>query len=181
MEETFQRVSVVIPDDRHVRFTKCRGKHILNSDREKAPGAVTHMKIKAAFIFLLFALSAVGAFGQAVEDSSRRTIGYISSSGTVEDSSRRTLGYIKDNGTIEDSSRRTLGYIKENGMVEDSSRRTLGYVNPNGSVENSSHSTLGYVNSNGRVDDGSRRTIGYAEGIKAEHAALFFFFFFGNK
>ncbi|MBK8151202.1 MAG: hypothetical protein IPK58_24100 [Acidobacteria bacterium] len=54
------------------------------------------------------------------------------------------------------------------------------YVNPERLGREFKPFNAGYVNSNGRVDDGLRRTIGYAEGIKAEHAALFFFFF-GNK
>lgn len=95
--------------------------------------------MKNILIIVAFVIAFAGsALSQTIEDSSRRTIGYISSSGTVEDSSRRTLGYINSNGSIEDSSRRTLGYLGKNGTVEDSSRRTLGYISDSGTVENSS-------------------------------------------
>ena len=63
---------------------------------------------KFAFIFALPAIFAAVGAAQTIEDSSRRTLGYISSGGTVEDSSRRTLGYINSNGSVEDGSRRTL-------------------------------------------------------------------------
>ena len=53
---------------------------------------------KKGLFYYFLAVFAAGVFSQTIEDSSRRTIGYISSSGTVEDSSRRTLGYINDNG-----------------------------------------------------------------------------------
>lgn len=48
-------------------------------------------------LILAFALAifATAAAGQSVEDSSRRTIGHITSSGTVEDKSRRTIGHAK--------------------------------------------------------------------------------------
>ena len=48
---------------------------------------------------------------QTIEDASRKTIGYISSSGTVENASRSTIGYINSNGTVENASRSTIGYI----------------------------------------------------------------------
>ncbi len=62
--------------------------------------------------------------------------------------------------------------------IEDGSRRTIGYIESSGRVENGSRSTIGYINSNGRIENGSRSTIGYAQGVKMEHVALFFFFFF---
>ena len=61
----------------------------------------TRIWILLAFALTLFCLPAAG---QTVEDSSRRTIGYISTSGTVEDEPADVGFYI---GVVEDSSRRT--------------------------------------------------------------------------
>ena len=127
------------------------------------PARLLMMRRILALIVLAIA-ACTAASAQAVEDSSRSTIGYIGSDGTVESKSRSTIGYFRPNGAVENSSRSTIGYIRKDGSVENASRSTIGYIRDNGTVENASRSTIGYVRS-GVVENSSRSTIGYAKGI----------------
>ena len=78
--------------------------------------------------------------------------------------------------TIESSSHSTIGYVR-GGTVENGSHSTVGYVKNDGTVENASHSTIGYVKGDGTVENASHSTIGYAKGVRADWAAVVFFFF----
>lgn len=135
------------------------------------------MKRALLLTVAILAFSAA-AFGQAVENASRSTIGYIRENGTVENAGRSTIGYIQSDGTVENSGRATIGYVRSDGTVENKNRSTIGYIRSDGTIENKSRSTLGYVRSDGAIENSSRSTIGYAKGVKPEHAAAFFFFFF---
>ena len=145
-----------------------------------AKSLVLHSPTMRARPFLLalgltLSVSSV-ASAETIESSNHSTSGYIHTDGTIEDASHRTRGYIRSDGTIESSSHSTIGYLR-GGTVENASHSTVGYIRSDGTVESSSHSTIGYVRADGTVENASHSTLGYARGVRADWAAVVFFFF----
>lgn len=125
---------------------------------------------------LLSFLLTLSLDSQTVRDQSGRLMGRIDEQGTVRDASGRLLGRIDDKGTVRDASGRLMGRIDERSTVRDASGRLKGRIT-NGTVRDASGRLMGRVDDNGNVRDASGRLIGRTDGVRREHAAAFFFFF----